>query len=60
MSTWSVSKPNSYLEYVPRETYQEVYESLEGDGTIFLKQLIVDDIKVLVLYRNLSKQLLEG
>ena len=60
MSTCKVSKPNSYLEYVPRETYQEIYESLEGDGTIFLKQLIVDDIKVLVLCRKPSKQFREG
>jgi hypothetical protein len=46
----------------PRETYQEVYESLKGDGAIFLKQLIVDDIKVLVLCQQLksSKRLPEG
>jgi hypothetical protein len=46
----------------PRATYQEVYESLEGDGAIFFKQLIVDDIKVLILRQTweLSKKLRGG
>ena len=42
------------------ETYQEVYKSLKGDGAIFLKQIIVEHIKVLVLCRTLSKQLRKG
>jgi hypothetical protein len=58
MSTCTVSNPTPTLRMRPRGTYQQVNESFEGDGAIFLKQLIVDDIKVLVLHRILSKQLL--
>jgi len=57
ISTYTVSNPTPKLRMRPRGTYQEVNESLEGDGAIFLKQLIVDDIKVLILCRGLSKQL---
>lgn len=34
------------------EHYQQVYECFKGDSSVFLKQLVEDDVKIFVLHRE--------